>query len=73
LLFSQVLIVVGLKLVSAFSMGEGVGATLLSIAVLLSLRRLPGLLSSLSQQQPQGATVVQRVVTRNVVRRLSPR
>lgn len=71
LVFSQILVVVGFALVSAFgSVGSGVGGTLLAIAVLLSLRRMPGLLSSLSQQQG-GTNVVQRVATQRIVRRLS--
>jgi hypothetical protein len=74
LLFSQVLVVVGLNLVSAFSgVGAGVGGTLLAIAVLLSLRRMPGLLSQLSQQQSDGRGVVHRVVERRLVRRLAGR
>jgi hypothetical protein len=68
LLFSQVLVVIGLKLIAAFGMGTGAGSMLLAIAVLLTLRRMPGLLSTLSQQQPQGTNVVRREVTRRVVR-----
>jgi hypothetical protein len=71
LVFSQILIVVGFALVSAFgAVGSGVGGTLLAIAVLLSLRRMPGLLSSISQQQG-GTNVIQRVVTRRIVRRVA--
>lgn len=72
LLFSQILVVVGLKLVSAFS-APGVGGTLLAIAVLLTLRRLPGLLSQLSQQQPAGYSAVRSEVSRRVVRAVGRR
>jgi hypothetical protein len=72
LLFSQVLVVIGLKLVAAFS-APGVGGTLMAIAVLLTLRRLPGLLSQLSQQQPAGYSVVRSEVSRRLVRAVARR
>lgn len=72
LVFSQILIVVGFALVAAFgSVGSGVGGTLLAIAVLLSLRKMPGLLSNLTTDQTGGRSMVQRVVTNRIVRRAS--
>jgi len=46
LLFSQILIVLGLSLAQAMSLGNGIGGTLFAMMILLVIRRLPALLSS---------------------------
>lgn len=67
-LFSQVLIVVCLKLAPVFGvMGSGIAGAILGIAVLLLARRMPAMLASTQSQRSSG--FIQRLVTTIVVRR----
>jgi hypothetical protein len=71
LCFSQILIVVGFKLVSVFVQGSGIGWTMFGIMALLSISKLPGLMSH--GQQSSGPSRVQRTIERQVVRRITRR
>lgn len=70
-LFSQVLIVVCLKLAPVFGvMGSGIAGAILGISVLLLARRLPGMLAS--TQAERSGSFVQRIATTVLVRRFLP-
>lgn len=68
LLFSQVMIVVGMRLAEVLGgLGTGALGTLLSLMILLQLRRLPGLLSSATSSNGGGSAVGKVLMLRRLV------
>lgn len=70
LVFSQVLVVIGLKVAEVIREGGGTQATLLTIIALLAVRKMPGLMS---QMGAGGRNIVQRTTERFIGRRLGLR
>ncbi|GAC1645622.1 MAG: hypothetical protein NVS4B6_19170 [Mycobacterium sp.] len=66
LLFSQVMVVLGMKVAQVdAAVGTGIAGTFMALVVLLLIRRLPGLVSSATGSAGSGITrVVQNVVVR---------
>jgi hypothetical protein len=72
LCFSQILMVIGFKLVGVFVQGNGIGWTMFGIIALLTIRKLPGMLAN-TPGSDGGTSRIQRVVERTAVRRLAHR
>jgi hypothetical protein len=68
LLFSQVMVVIGMKVAAVdAAVGTGIAGTFMALVVLLLLRRLPGLVASTSSNGGGGVVrVIQTVITRRI-------
>ncbi len=74
LVFSQVLIVLGLKVATVISsLGTGVGGALLGIVVLLLVRSLPGMLAGMGRTGSGDTGILGRLVQVVILRRLAAR